>query len=55
MFLLKLYRKGSTQASFHLPGYTGHIPHEPKTEDDLINGIGAKDRTTWMKQNITEY
>lgn len=48
-------RKGSTQTTFHIPGYTGHIPKNPKTDDEIIyGGIGAQTRSTWMKQNITE-
>jgi hypothetical protein len=45
---------GTTQCSFHVPGYTGHIPKSLVSGDTWDQALGVKERTTGLKQNITE-
>lgn len=45
---------GSTQSTFHIPGYTGHLPRSLAVPEMWDQAVGANPRTTFLKQNITE-
>jgi len=45
---------GTTQTSFHVPGYTGHIPKSLAVADTWDQALGVNTRATIIKQNITE-
>jgi len=45
---------GTTQSTFHIPGYTGHMPRTTISPDRLDQTLGVNTRTTFLKQNITE-
>jgi hypothetical protein len=45
---------GSTQATHHVPGYTGHMPKTIVHPDRWDQSLGANSRTTILKQNILE-
>jgi len=45
---------GTTQCSFHVPGYTGHIPKSLVSGETWDQALGVNERTTGLKQNITE-
>jgi len=45
---------GTTQSTYHVPGYTGHIPKSLVSGDTWDQALGVDTRTTGLKQNITE-
>jgi len=45
---------GSTQATHHIPGYTGHMPKTIVHPDRWNQSLGTDSRTTILKQNILE-
>jgi len=45
---------GTTQSTFHIPGYTGHMPRSIIVPGKLDQALGANTRTTFLKQNIAE-
>jgi len=45
---------GTTQSTFHVPGYTGHIPKNLAVADTWDQALGVRTRNTYVKQNITE-
>jgi hypothetical protein len=45
---------GTTQASHHIPGYTGHLPKSLASPDVWDQALGVHTRTTYLKQNIVE-
>lgn len=47
-------KMGTTQSTFHVPGYTGHIPKNLAVADTWDQALGVRTRTTYVKQNITE-
>jgi len=45
---------GTTCATYHTPGYTGHIPKTIASPDIMLQATGSIARATILKQNITE-
>lgn len=45
---------GTTQSAYHIPGYTGYIPRTVVAPEILDQANGVNERTTFLKQNITE-
>jgi len=45
---------GTTQSTYHIPGYTGHMPKALAVPDTWDQALGVNTRTTYLKQNITE-
>jgi len=45
---------GTTQATHHIPGYTGHMPKSLITPDTWDQALGVNTRATYLKQNIIE-
>jgi len=45
---------GTTKSTFHVPGYTGHIPKSLPSPDNWDQAVGTNTRTTYLKQNVTE-
>jgi len=45
---------GSTQATHHIPGYTGHMPKSIIQPEKWDQSLGQSARTTILKQNILE-
>jgi hypothetical protein len=45
---------GTTQSTFHIPGYTGHLPKNLAVADTWDQALGVNTRVTYLKQNITE-
>jgi len=45
---------GTTKSTFHVPGYTGHIPKSLPTPENWDQANGVNTRTTYLKQNVTE-
>jgi len=45
---------GTTLSSYHVPGYTGHIPKSLAVADTWDQALGVNTRTTIIKQNIIE-
>jgi len=45
---------GTTQSTFHTPGYTGHMPRTVIAPEKLDQAMGIHARNTFIKQNITE-
>jgi len=45
---------GTTQSTFHVPGYTGHVPKSLVSGETWDQALGVNTRTTGLKQNITE-
>jgi hypothetical protein len=45
---------GTTQTTFHIPGYTGHMPKSVIAPEKLDQAMGVYTRNTFIKQNITE-
>jgi hypothetical protein len=45
---------GTTQTTFHVPGYTGHMPRSVIAPEKLDQAMGVHSRKTFIKQNITE-
>lgn len=45
---------GTTKSTFHIPGYTGHMPKSLIRPESWNQALGVESRTTYMKQNITE-
>jgi len=47
-------KMGTTQSTFHIPGYTGHMPRSLAVADTWDQALGVNTRVTYLKQNITE-
>jgi len=45
---------GTTLSSYHVPGYTGHIPKSLAVPETWDQALGVNTRGTFIKQNITE-
>jgi len=45
---------GTTQCTYHVPGYTGHMPKSLISAGTWDQALGVNTRTTSLKQNITE-
>lgn len=45
---------GTTKSTFHVPGYTGHIPKSLPSADNWDQAVGTNTRATILKQNMTE-
>jgi len=45
---------GSTQATNHVPGYTGHMPKSIINPEKWDQSLGVNTRQTILKQNILE-
>jgi len=45
---------GTTQSTFHVPGYTGHVPKSLIAPESWDQALGVNTRVTYLKQNITE-
>jgi len=45
---------GTTQSTYHIPGYTGHMPKSLISAEKWDQALGVETRTTSLKQNITE-
>lgn len=45
---------GTTKSTFHIPGYTGHMPKSLIRPETWNQALGVDSRTTSLKQNITE-
>jgi len=45
---------GTTRATHHIPGYTGHMPKSLVSAETWDQALGVNTRTTSLKQNITE-
>lgn len=45
---------GTTQATYHIPGYTGHMPKSLVAPETWDQALGVHTRATYLKQNITE-
>jgi len=45
---------GTTKSTFHIPGYTGHMPKSIVKADTWDQALGVNTRDTYLKQNITE-
>jgi len=50
----EILKLGTTQSTFHIPGYTGHIPKTLTSPEYWDQSHGVNTRTTFLKQNITE-
>jgi len=45
---------GTTKSTYHIPGYTGHLPKSLVVPDTWDQAHGVNSRATILKQNITE-
>jgi len=45
---------GTTKSTYHVPGYTGHIPKSLTSPSVWDQAVGTNTRTTYLKQNMTE-
>jgi len=45
---------GTTKSTYHVPGYTGHIPKSLISPEKWDQAVGANTRVTYLKQNVTE-
>lgn len=45
---------GTTLSTYHVPGYTGHIPKALAVPETWDQALGVNTRSTFVKQNITE-
>jgi len=50
----EILKLGTTQATYHVPGYTGHMPKSLVSGETWDQALGVNTRTTSLKQNITE-
>lgn len=46
---------GTTQATFHIPGYTGFIPEANITSKALIHAKADKTRNVFNKLSLVDY
>jgi len=50
----EVLKLGTTQSTYHVPGYTGHMPKSLVSAETWNQALGVNTKTTSLKQNITE-